>query len=215
MSFELLLPIRTVGHETTRARSRISCSRRSRPSRRAQAPHPRRIARSVASAQAFKQPRRRAGRDRWRRRATRPRRYHRHGRAAKGSSRAKSAGCSRASSTSATRSVREVMTPRPDIVAIQENATIGDLRALFREQEYSRFPVYKESLDNIAGFVVREGSRRARTPATTRGRLRSLLRPAVVVPETKRVPGAAQAVPAAAARSARSSSTNTAGRRAS
>src|SRR5207247_8030221 len=49
--------------------------------------------------------------------------------------------------------VREVMTPRPDIVAIPEDATIGDLRTLFREQEYSRFPVYKENLDNIAGFV--------------------------------------------------------------
>ncbi|MEO8114102.1 MAG: CBS domain-containing protein, partial [Phenylobacterium sp.] len=42
--------------------------------------------------------------------------------------------------------VREVMTPRPDIVAIREDATIGDLRALFREQEYSRFPVFKDSL---------------------------------------------------------------------
>ena len=49
--------------------------------------------------------------------------------------------------------VREVMTPRPDIVAIREDSTIGDLRALFREQEYSRFPVYKGSLDNIAGIV--------------------------------------------------------------
>src|SRR5438067_1572720 len=49
--------------------------------------------------------------------------------------------------------VREVMTPRPDIVAISEDAAIGDLRALFREQEYSRFPVYKASLDNIAGVV--------------------------------------------------------------
>ena len=83
--------------------------------------------------------------------------------------------------------VREVMTPRPDIVAIRDTATIGELRALFREQEYSRFPVFKESLDNIAGFVfvkdlvalgVAEDSR----PITT------LLRPAVVVPETKRVP---------------------------
>jgi putative hemolysin len=83
--------------------------------------------------------------------------------------------------------VREVMTPRPDIVAISANATVGDLRALFREQEYSRFPVYRDSLDNIAGFVfvkdlvalnVGEDSR----PITT------LLRPAVVVPETKRVP---------------------------
>ena len=83
--------------------------------------------------------------------------------------------------------VREVMTPRPDIVAIRETATVGDLRALFREQEYSRFPVYKESLDNIAGFVfvkdlvAREVSEDAQ-PITP------LLRPAVVVPETHRVP---------------------------
>jgi putative hemolysin len=83
--------------------------------------------------------------------------------------------------------VREVMTPRPDIVAIQDTATIGDLRALFREQEYSRFPVYKENLDNIAGFVfvkdlVLLGAADDARPITT------LLRPALVVPEAKRVP---------------------------
>jgi len=83
--------------------------------------------------------------------------------------------------------VREVMTPRPDIVAIREDATVGDLRALFHEQEYSRFPVYKDSLDNIAGFVfvkdlIALGERDDAKP------IRPLLRPAVVVPETKRVP---------------------------
>jgi putative hemolysin len=83
--------------------------------------------------------------------------------------------------------VREVMTPRPDIVAIRETATIGDVRALFREQEYSRFPVYKDSLDNIAGFIfvkdlVTLSSTDDARPITP------LLRPAVVVPETKRVP---------------------------
>jgi len=83
--------------------------------------------------------------------------------------------------------VREVMTPRPDIVAIEESATVGGLRTLFREQEYSRFPVYKESLDTIAGFVFIKdlvlfgGTDDDRTIA-------SLVRPAVVVPETKRVP---------------------------
>ncbi len=49
--------------------------------------------------------------------------------------------------------VREVMTPRPDIVAIRADTTLDELRALFREQEYSRFPVYKENLDNILGIV--------------------------------------------------------------
>jgi putative hemolysin len=83
--------------------------------------------------------------------------------------------------------VREVMTPRPDIVAIREDASIGDLRALFREQEYSRFPVFKESLDNVAGIVfikdlVALGAADDERPITP------LTRPAVVVPETKRVP---------------------------
>ncbi|MBU5877190.1 CBS domain-containing protein, partial [Vibrio cholerae O1] len=49
--------------------------------------------------------------------------------------------------------VREVMTPRPDIVAIRMDATLDELRALFREQEYSRIPAYQENLDNILGVV--------------------------------------------------------------
>ena len=49
--------------------------------------------------------------------------------------------------------VREVMTPRPDIVAIHGDATLGELRTLFREQQYSRMPVYRDNLDNIVGFV--------------------------------------------------------------
>jgi putative hemolysin len=83
--------------------------------------------------------------------------------------------------------VREVMTPRPDIVALPESATIGDLRVLFREQEYSRFPVFKESLDNIAAFVfvkdlVGLGAADDEHPIS------ALVRPATVVPETKLVP---------------------------
>ncbi len=83
--------------------------------------------------------------------------------------------------------VREVMTPRPDIVAIREEATIGILRELFREQEYSRFPVYKGSLDNIAGFVYIKDLVLLNAGEDDRP-IRGLIRPAVVVPETKRVP---------------------------
>ncbi|HTM04739.1 MAG TPA: CNNM domain-containing protein, partial [Vicinamibacterales bacterium] len=49
--------------------------------------------------------------------------------------------------------VREVMTPRPDIIAIRQDATLADLRSLFREEQYSRIPVYRDSLDNIVGIV--------------------------------------------------------------
>jgi CBS domain containing-hemolysin-like protein len=83
--------------------------------------------------------------------------------------------------------VREVMTPRPDIVAIKEGATIGDVRALFREQEYSRFPVYRDSLDNIAGFVFVKDLV-ALDAGADASPITPLLRQAVFVPETKRVP---------------------------
>jgi len=83
--------------------------------------------------------------------------------------------------------VREVMTPRPDIVAVKAEAPVGDLRALFREQEYSRFPVYRESLDNIAGFVFVKDLVALSASDDSRP-ITGLLRPVVVVPETKRVP---------------------------
>ena len=83
--------------------------------------------------------------------------------------------------------VREVMTPRPDIVSVKESATVGDLRNLFREQEYSRFPAYRESLDNIAGFVFVKDLVNLDSADDARP-IAPLLRQAAFVPETKRVP---------------------------
>lgn len=85
------------------------------------------------------------------------------------------------------RLVREVMTPRPDIVAIRAEATLAELRTFFHEQEYSRIPVFRESLDNILGFVfVKDLIKRQDDPPTTP--VTALMRPAYFVPETKRVP---------------------------
>ena len=86
--------------------------------------------------------------------------------------------------------VREVMTPRPDMVAIAADATLADLRALFREQEYSRIPVYVENLDNILGVVyVKDLIQLIGVPetATLQRDLGQLIRVATFVPETKRV----------------------------
>jgi magnesium and cobalt exporter, CNNM family len=83
--------------------------------------------------------------------------------------------------------VREVMTPRPDIVAIRSTATVDDLRQLVREQEYSRLPVYADSLDNIVGLiVVKDLIQMTDTPAGHRP-ISEIMRPAAFVPETKRV----------------------------
>jgi len=83
--------------------------------------------------------------------------------------------------------VREVMTPRPDIVAVREDATIGAVRALFREQEYSRFPVFRDSLDNIVGFLFIKDLWVLPPTTVDDQPIRPLLRPLVVVPETKKV----------------------------
>src|SRR4030095_3732938 len=83
--------------------------------------------------------------------------------------------------------VREVMTPRPDIVAVKEDATIATVRALFREQEYSRFPVYRDSLHNIAGFIFIKALWGLPPTALEDQPIKALVRPLVVVPETKQV----------------------------
>jgi CBS domain containing-hemolysin-like protein len=85
------------------------------------------------------------------------------------------------------RLVREVMTPRPDIVGVRAEATLDELRTFYREQGYSRIPVYKDSLDNIVGMVfvkdlITRADHDVSTPVT------AIMRPAHFVPETKRVP---------------------------
>ena len=81
--------------------------------------------------------------------------------------------------------VREVMTPRPDIVAIRSEATTGELRTLLKEQAYSRVPVFKESLDNVLGFVFVKDL--IQVPDTDNRPVTAMMRPAYFVPETKRV----------------------------
>lgn len=83
--------------------------------------------------------------------------------------------------------VREVMTPRPDIVSIPGDATLGALYTMFREQQYSRMPVYAETLDNIQGFIFVKDLI-VMTSAPEGQSIGPLVRPAYFVPETKRVP---------------------------
>jgi putative hemolysin len=81
--------------------------------------------------------------------------------------------------------VREVMTPRPDIVAIRAEATLGELRTLLREQGYSRIPVFSDGLDNIVGIVFVKDL--IQLSGSDDRALGSLMRPAHFVPETKPV----------------------------
>lgn len=84
--------------------------------------------------------------------------------------------------------VREVMTPRPDIVAIESNATLEQLQTLFREQQYSRIVVFKETLDNVLGFVNAKDLLLLKPGTPMSAPITPYVRPAHFVPETKRVP---------------------------
>lgn len=80
--------------------------------------------------------------------------------------------------------VREVMTPRPDIVAIRADATLQDLRTLFREEQYSRIPVFRDNLDNIIGIAFVKDV--AALPPEANPTLTVLMRNAYFIPESKR-----------------------------
>jgi len=81
--------------------------------------------------------------------------------------------------------VREVMTPRPDVVSIPAEATVAELRRLLWETKYGRVPVTGENLDDIVGVV---DTRDLLAPdAATDRPVAALSRAAHVVPETKHI----------------------------
>jgi len=83
--------------------------------------------------------------------------------------------------------VREVMTPRPNIVAIGADATLEELRQMAITEQYSRFPVFEQNIDQIIGFVhVRDMFEVEEDERATRI-VRELVRPIQLVPETKPV----------------------------
>jgi CBS domain containing-hemolysin-like protein len=49
--------------------------------------------------------------------------------------------------------VGDVMVPRGDIVAVEENISLGDLITRFREAQHSRIPVYRDTLDDPIGVI--------------------------------------------------------------
>lgn len=53
----------------------------------------------------------------------------------------------------ASRPVREIMTPRTDLIAIPEDATLPDIVQVFAQSGYSRIPVYRGTLDEIVGML--------------------------------------------------------------
>ncbi len=82
--------------------------------------------------------------------------------------------------------VREIMTPRPDVVAIAASAPVSALRRLMGETKYSRIAVYGKDLDDVQGIVEVRDLLDFQGDADD-ATVGSLVRPAHLVPETKRI----------------------------
>jgi CBS domain containing-hemolysin-like protein len=80
---------------------------------------------------------------------------------------------------------REVMTPRPEIAAIEINSSLEDLRQLHRTKRLTRYPVYSGQLDHIEGIVSVRDLMELPPEEQQRTTLRKLVKPVPFVPETK------------------------------
>ena len=85
------------------------------------------------------------------------------------------------------KTVREVMTPRPRIVAIREDASLEELRHLVIHEQFSRIPAYDGSIDQITGFVHVRDLFELNDEQRAGRKVRDIMRPIRGVPESKPV----------------------------
>ena len=83
--------------------------------------------------------------------------------------------------------VREVMVPRPDVIAIEHDRALRDVQAIVLTHGYSRVPVYREDLDDVVGIVYAKDVLKALHQGKQDMPLAELVRAAHYIPETKKV----------------------------
>ncbi|MGH9061827.1 MAG: hemolysin family protein, partial [Acidimicrobiales bacterium] len=83
--------------------------------------------------------------------------------------------------------VRDVMVPRPDMVAVESRARIEDVVDIAIAAGFSRIPVYGQGIDDIVGLVFVKDLMRAEREGRQDDLVSGILRDAQFVPESKRV----------------------------
>jgi len=84
--------------------------------------------------------------------------------------------------------VREVMVPRPDMVTVSNDFKVGDVMEIVILNGFSRLPVSGDGIDDIVGVVHAKDLMRAERDDKSEAPVTDYLRPAIFVPETKKVP---------------------------
>ncbi len=85
------------------------------------------------------------------------------------------------------RRVSEVMTPRPDIVAVPNTVPAREARDIMIESKYSRLPVYRDEIDNVEGLIYVRDLLQCWADEKDNEPIAPLVRPVYFVPETKPV----------------------------
>jgi putative hemolysin len=85
------------------------------------------------------------------------------------------------------KTVREVMTPRPEVVAVPASMSVEQFIELQRTKPYSRVPVYDDNLDHIKGIIFAHDVLQIPDTEAKARTVGEMMRPAHYVPETKRV----------------------------
>lgn len=83
--------------------------------------------------------------------------------------------------------VREIMTPRVDMICIRKDADIITLRDLVSKEKHSRIPVYKDRVDNIEGIVIAKDLLEYSENKHKNAPIDPLIRPVYFVPESMKV----------------------------
>jgi len=83
--------------------------------------------------------------------------------------------------------VSEVMTPRPDIVAVAETASVREARDVILDSKYSRLPVYRDQIDNVEGIIYVRDLLQCWAEDKEDESIKPLIRSVYFVPETKPV----------------------------
>lgn len=82
---------------------------------------------------------------------------------------------------------REIMTPRLDVVAVEGGSKLDLVSQMMTERGHSRLPVYEETIDSILGIVYARDVMAAMANQILDQNIRDLIRPAFIIPETKRL----------------------------
>jgi len=79
----------------------------------------------------------------------------------------------------------QVMTARPEMIALPLDSTLNQVKQTLEESGHSRIPVYDKTLDHVVGFLYARDLLKFLGQASPKFDIRSAMRPAYFVPETK------------------------------